>query len=92
MRSQRHGRNDASIVSREFSGLLQPLVTIDELDLKRGLDIFDREGELRAFDCILAAAAIRRGVPLVSADRAFRTTEGLTVLDPIRDLKQILER
>lgn len=91
VRARRRGRNDAAVLGREFAGLLQPLIVVDELDLARGLDLFEHHGSLGAFDAILAGAAMRRGaVALVSADDAFGDISGLRALHPLRDLPSIV--
>lgn len=90
VRSRRCGRNDAALIAREFAGLLQPLVTIDELDLKRGLELFGRTASLGTFDCVLAAMCIRRGAGLVSADTGFSQIDGLAALNPATDLDRIV--
>lgn len=90
VRARRCGRHDAALVAREFAGLLQPLVVVDELDLKRGLELFDRTASLGAFDCVLAATAMRRGASLVSADNGFSQIDGLAALNPAIDLDRIM--
>jgi uncharacterized protein len=83
VRARRRDRHDASLLAYEFASLLQPLIVIDELDLRRGLDIFEEHTQLGSFDCVLAAATMRRGADaLVSADRAFGELAGLNALDP----------
>ena len=84
VRSRRRDRHDASALAYEFASLLQPLIVIDELDLRRGLELFEEHSQLGSFDCVLAAATMRRGADtLVSADRAFGEVAGLNALDPV---------
>jgi predicted nucleic acid-binding protein len=91
VRGRRHGRHDASILAQEYAGLLQPLIVLDELDLMRGLELFEEQDRLGAFDALLAAAAIRRGTrALVSADQAFGEVSGLLALNPRTELARIV--
>ncbi len=91
VRARRRGRHDASVLAHEYASLLQPLIVLDELDLKRGLDLFEEQDRLGAFDCMLAAAVTRRGaIGLVSADRAFAAVPGLQTFDPASDLDRVL--
>ena len=91
VRARRRGRHDASVLAHEYASLLQPLIVLDELDLKRGLDLFEEQDRLGAFDCMLAAAVTRRGaIGLVSANRAFDAVPGLQTLNPASDLDRIL--
>jgi uncharacterized protein len=93
VRARRRGRHDASVLAHEYGSLLQPLIVVDELDLRRGLELFEICDELGSFDCTLAAAVIRRGAgALVSGDQAFATVPGLHALDPADDLEQILKQ
>jgi predicted nucleic acid-binding protein len=91
VRARRHGRRDASILAHEYAGLLQPLIALDELDLKRGLELFEEHPQVGAFDALLASAATRRGVrALVSADSAFAGIPGLVALNPATELARIV--
>lgn len=92
VRAKRRGRHDASILAHEYGSLLQPLIVLDELDLRRGLELFEEHDQLGSFDCLLAAAVVRHGASaLVSADRAFDGVPGLRALDPAADLERILK-
>lgn len=83
LRARRRGRPDAAEVARGYAELLAPLLVVDSDDLRAGLELFERHDELGAFDCVLAAVAIRRGADaLVSADRAFAGIGGLRHVDP----------
>lgn len=89
VRARRRGRNDAAALAHEFASLLQPLIVPDELDLKRSLALFGEFEQLGSFDCLLAAASIRRGArALVSADAAFGDVTGLNVWDPQTAVRQ----
>jgi uncharacterized protein len=84
VRARRRGRDDAVSLARQFAGLLQPLIVVDERDLHDGLDIFAECEGLGAFDAVLAAAALRRGAcALVSADRSFAAVPRLVAVDPL---------
>lgn len=75
-------RADASALARDFGQLLRPLVVVDEDDLRDGLDLFERNDALGAFDATLAAVALRRDArALVSADRSFGSVEALAYVD-----------
>lgn len=83
VRARRKGRADASDLASSYAELLAPLIVVDGEDLRFGLELFARQDQLGAFDCVLAAAAIRRNAAgLVSADRAFGHVEQLAHLDP----------
>lgn len=91
VRARRRGRNDASVLAQEYAGLLQPLIVVDELDLKRGIDLFRNVERVGSFDAILAATTIRRGARgLVSTDEAFRDVDNLRHLHPLHDLDAII--
>lgn len=91
MRARRRGPDDAAALARQFAGLLQPLIVLDEGDLQRGLALFPDTDAIGPFDCVLAATAIRRGArAFVSADLDFREIPGLPLLHPA-DLQRIVE-
>lgn len=83
VRSRRRSRDEAADLAADFACLLRPLVVVDDEDLRSGLELFrDHEG-LGAFDAVLAAAGLRRGLAaLVSADHAFAAVNGLPYVDP----------
>lgn len=86
VRARRPDRRDAAGVARQYVTLLAPLLTPDEDDLRAGLDLFARHGELGAFDAVLAAVARSAGASaLVSADRGFSALDDPVVLDPAAD-------
>lgn len=67
-------------LGRRFANLLAPLLVPDHADLDAGLDLF-RTTRLGAFDSVLAAAVLRRGMDgLVSGDAAFDGVPGLPAL------------
>ena len=83
VRARRFSRSDAVAVARDFTHLLSPLLTSDELALDRGLDVFERYAELGSFDALLAATAIAAdATALLSADSAFGSLSELPHLMP----------
>ena len=83
VRARRRDRLDAARLGRDYLRLLSPLLLPDGEDLGVGLDLYERQPRLGAFDAVLAATARRRGAAaLVSADSAFSEVEGLVHLDP----------
>ena len=85
IRARRRSRGDAVERARELAAGLSPLISTDERDLSRGLQIFG-ETRLGAFDAVLAGVAIERRLEgLVSADAAFgdvRELRWLSLDDP----------
>jgi len=71
VRSRKHGRSDARTLGVAYLDLLKPLVVVDEDGLRDGLEIFEESDRLGAFDSLIAAAALREGAAVVSADTAF---------------------
>lgn len=56
----------------------------DVADAKLALEVYERVNGLDAFDALLAAVALNRGIDAVlSADRAFDGIDGLARLDPV---------
>lgn len=82
VRAKRRSRSDAATLARSFATGLGPLLVVTEEDLHDGISRFRRSRTLGAFDAVLAAAAVRKGWPLASADRAFRHVKDLVYLDP----------
>jgi predicted nucleic acid-binding protein len=83
VRSRRSERADAAALGRTWASLFSPLLDTNEDDLALALDMYPRHPRLGGFDCLLAAAAMRRGVEvLVSADSAFAAVTGLRHVDP----------
>ena len=90
VRARRRTPLDAVDVARHYVAALSPLATTRE-DLDRGLDLFERHPELRAFDAVLAAVAFGRAAEaLVSADHAFASVPGLRWIDPGTTAIQLL--
>lgn len=86
VRARRRGRSDAAELARRYVTLLSPLLEPDAEDLRTGLDLFETEDELGAFDAVLVATARRAGASaLVSADQGLAALEGPMVLDPGED-------
>lgn len=72
VRARRRERADAVALGRDYTHLLSPLLEVGSADLARGLDLYERNTSLGAFDAVLAAAAEAAGArALVSADGAF---------------------
>jgi hypothetical protein len=83
VRARRRTREDATHLGRAYAGSLAPLLAVDETDLRDGLRLFERHGQLGAFDAVLAAAAVNRDVEaLISADSGFGGIPGLDLVDP----------
>lgn len=82
VRSRRRSRQDAAGLARNFARLLAPMLAPSATDLSDGLDVFETSTGLGAFDCVLAAACIRRSAHLASADKAFASVPGLAHVAP----------
>jgi len=82
IRARRQPRRDAVNLARRYARAFTLLVTTPD-DLERGLDVFEQNPSVGAFDAMLAAVAMARGAEaLVSADRAFASIAGLPFVDP----------
>jgi uncharacterized protein len=82
VRARRHDRADAAGLGRAYATLLSPLLQPGEVDLEKGLRLFEREERLGPFDAVLAATAISaKADGLVSADTAFDGIRGLRWID-----------
>jgi predicted nucleic acid-binding protein len=78
VRAHRRSRADAAKLARQFAELLGPLLTMLSTDLEVGLDLYQRQERLGAFDALLAAAALRAEADgLISGDTAFERVVGL---------------
>lgn len=76
-------RQEASVRARQ-AGAAFRVHALDENDAELALDLYARSSGLDAFDALLAAAALNRGVDaVVSADRAFDGVEGIERVDPL---------
>jgi uncharacterized protein len=86
VRARRRSRGDAAELGRAYATLLAPLAQPTSTDLDEGLRLFEHQTELGTFDAVLATTALRLTAGrLASADRAFQTVAGLTVLNPADD-------
>jgi uncharacterized protein len=86
VRARRRGRADAVALGNDYSDLLSPLLTITGEHLRDGLSMFEHSEQLRAFDAVLAAAALSAGAQaLVSADKAFAAIATLPHVVPDED-------
>jgi len=82
VRARRRDRRDASSLAALYADLLSPLLEVGESDLREGLRLFERHPALGAFDAVLAATGLQRGVDgLVSADTAFAAVKGLRFVE-----------
>jgi len=78
VRARRRDRADAAGLGRDYAELLSPLLQVTSEQLRRGLDLFERQDGFGAFDAVLAAAAIGVGASaLVSADDDFSSVPDL---------------
>ena len=81
VRARRWSRAGAVALARHEANAFALLVSQPE-DLHLGLALFARYSALGAFDAVLAAVALHRGVEaLVSADRAFGLVPGRPWID-----------
>ncbi len=72
VRARRRSRADAAAIGRDYAELLSPLLEVTRDHLREGLDLFERNERLGAFDAVLAAAAAQSGASaLVSTDTGF---------------------
>jgi uncharacterized protein len=92
VRARRRGRKDAASLARSYAQVLSPLLTVRQVDVERGLDLFEEHSAVGAFDAVLAASAIAAGArALVSSDRAFAAVPELPYLGlGTRDLEELL--
>ncbi len=83
VRARRRDRGDAVGLARGYAELLSPLLVIGREELDLGLALFGSTAHLGAFDAVLAATAIEAdAAAMVSADRAFRSVDGLKHVFP----------
>lgn len=76
-------RREASDAARQVGAAFR-VHAVGEDDAELALDLFARSAGLDAFDALLAATALNRGVDaVVSADRAFDAVEGIERMDPL---------
>ena len=82
VQARRRDRHDATTLARQYLDALE-LIVQEPRDLDLGLTLFERHPRLGAFDAVLAAVALNRGVDiLISADRAFAEIPNLPCLHP----------
>lgn len=79
VRAKRRTRTDAVAIARDYLDLLSPLISLDDNDAERGLDLYGRNESIGAFDSVLAAAVVNRDhlSTLVSADQGFADVDRL---------------
>ena len=83
VRSRRTGAAEAAARAKDHLDLLRPLIRPDEDDLAAGLEAYAVSGgRPGAFDAVLGATALRRQLPVVSADRGFGEMPGLIWISP----------
>ena len=70
-------RADAADRALDYVRACGPLLVSVEGDVPHAIELFREHDRLDAFDCLLAAVAIREGAEIVSADRAFAAVAGL---------------
>jgi predicted nucleic acid-binding protein len=82
VRARRRDRHDATTLGRQYVDALQ-LIVQEPHDLELGLTLFEQHPKLGAFDAVLAAVVLNRGIDaLISADRAFSEIPGLPFIHP----------
>ncbi len=82
VRARRRTRADAVDIARSFAAAFTLLTTRAE-DLELGLSIWEDNGTLGPFDCVLAAVVLNwKADALVSADKGFATISELPWVDP----------
>jgi len=80
--ARRRPRADAAAQARRYATLLAPLLSPTEADLAAGLQLFEKQERLDAFDAVLAATTIaHEAKALVSADRAFVSVRRLPFVE-----------
>lgn len=83
VRARCRPRPDAVALGRAYATLFAPLAQPAAADLELGLQLFERDPDLGAFDAVLAATAKRvGGGARASTDAGFRSLDSLHVLDP----------
>ena len=83
VRARRRTRAQAASLANHFADLLSPLIAVTRDQLRHGIELFEGNADLDAFDAVLAATAIDAGASaFVSADRAFAGVGGLRHVVP----------
>lgn len=78
----RRSRAEADELARDVARAGAPLLAAVEQDVPVALTLFTKHRRLDAFDCLLAAVAMRERVDgLISADHAFGGVPGLRWID-----------
>jgi predicted nucleic acid-binding protein len=88
--ARRRSREVAADLAADAARFLTPLLLTTEDDLFDGLTLWRRHDGLGSFDAVLAATAVRAGVRLVSADRAFGRVHGLSHVVPTAEAVRAL--
>ena len=82
LRASRGERPAAVDQAHDVMQMCSPLLEANGADVEHALALFSQHRRLDAFDCLLAAAAMRSDATgLVSADRGFREVPGLHWID-----------
>jgi len=80
--ARRRPRAEPAAQARRYATLLAPLLSPTEADLAAGLQLFEKQERLDAFDAVLAATTIaHEAKALVSADRAFASVRRLPFVE-----------
>lgn len=87
-------RDETAERALDVARACSPLVTSHESDVSVAIELFRRHERIDAFDCLLAATALRENVDgLVSADRAFAAVADLRWIDLADlDVEDLIER
>ncbi len=81
--ARRRTRAAAAEAARNYIRLLAPLLVVDDVTARLGLDLFERHADIGAFDAVLAAAALGvQASALASADAGFAAVPGLGHVHP----------
>lgn len=92
VRARGRGRADATRLACAYTDLLRPLLSPSDVDVRRGLALWEARVSLGAFDAVLAETARAAGADaLVSADAAFAEVGGLRHVVPTGEaIRQLL--
>jgi predicted nucleic acid-binding protein len=87
-------RDETAERALDVARACSPLITSRESDVSVAIELFRRHERIDAFDCLLAATALREGVDgLVSADWAFAAVADLRWIDLADlDVEELAER
>lgn len=82
-RSRRTGDRSGAVAATRRVAKLISLHPLEDDDLTRGMELFERHQTLNARDAVFAAVALNRGIDAILAtDRAFEDIDGLERIDP----------